>query len=186
MAKGPLNRRSFLKTAAGRSGSRNPSKCVDDQSGEGSHGTREPCGSTRFGSGGSEYPRRFRGRQLSDDLVSAGRSGGRESWPWRARATAQLGDLQPPEQGLIDRPMHFLAIWAQAGDRQAGGACAGSHAFCLPMRDRMVSAQTTCPGCRGLNRAIFTGEYPLAHIEFRRLHFAGQGRAGGILAVHSA
>src|ERR1035438_955276 len=115
MAKGPLNRRSFLKTAAGAVGAATQAGAWTTGSAEESP-KQESSGDRRTAAvEAGEYPRRFRGRQLS--MIS---------FPLGGVAAGSLGlggrgqlcnweIFNRPNKGY--RPTYaFPSIWAQAGD----------------------------------------------------------------------
>ena len=116
MAKGPLNRRSFLKTAAGAVGAATQASAWTTGSVKESPEQESPASPTNGGVEAGEYPRRFRGRQLA--MIS---------FPLGGVAAGSLGlggrgqlcnweIFNRPNKGY--RPAYaFPSIWAQAGDR---------------------------------------------------------------------
>jgi non-lysosomal glucosylceramidase len=163
MAKGPLNRRSFLKTAAGAVGAATQAGAWTTGSAEESQGSPgdPPTAAVEAG----EYPRRFRGRQLS--MIS---------FPLGGVAAGSLGlggrgqlcnweIFNRPNKGY--RPAYaFPSIWAQVGDARPVARVLESRIL-PPYEGQDGLGSNNVPGLSRLESAIFTGEYPLAHIEFQ-------------------
>lgn len=165
MAKGPLNRRSFLKTAAGAVGAATQAGAWTTGSAEESP-KQESSGDRRTAAvEAGEYPRRFRGRQLS--MIS---------FPLGGVAAGSLGlggrgqlcnweIFNRPNKGY--RPTYaFPSIWAQAGDGRPVARVLESRIL-PPYEGQDGLGSNNVPGLSRLESAIFTGEYPLAHIEFQ-------------------
>ncbi len=165
MAKGPLNRRSFLKTAAGavgaatQTGAWTPSSAEEGL--EHQSATRQRTTTVVEG----EYPRRFHGRQLA--MIS---------FPLGGVAAGSLGlggrgqlcnweIFNRPNKGY--RPAYaFPAIWAQAGDRPPVARVLESRIL-PPYEGQDGLGSNNVPGLSRLESATFIGEYPLARIEFQ-------------------
>ena len=112
-----------------------------------------------------EYPRRFRGRQLA--MIS---------FPLGGVAAGSLGlggrgqlcnweIFNRPNKGY--RPTYaFPSIWAQAGQGRAVARVLESRIL-PPYEGQDGLGSNNVPGLSRLESAMFTGEYPLAHIEFQ-------------------
>jgi uncharacterized protein (DUF608 family) len=111
-----------------------------------------------------EYPRRFRGRQLR--MIS---------FPLGGVAAGSIGlggrgqllnweIFNKPNKGF--RPSYaFPAIWAQAGNGEPVARVLESRIL-PPYEGWEGLGASNAPGLSRLEAAAFTGEYPLAHIDF--------------------
>jgi non-lysosomal glucosylceramidase len=164
MAKRSFDRRSFLKTAAGavgaaaQAGAWRASVAEDTPQSD----SQTVPGEALQDSG--EYPRQFRGRELA--MIS---------FPLGGVAAGSLGlggrgqlcnweIFNRPNKGY--RPNYaFPSIWAKAGQ---GGAVARvlESRILPPYEGQDGLGSNNVPGLSRLESAVFTGEYPLAHIEF--------------------
>jgi non-lysosomal glucosylceramidase len=165
MAKGPLNRRSFLKTAAGAMGAATRAGAWTTSSVEEGSEQESPGAPSTVAVEAGEYPRRFRGRQLS--MIS---------FPLGGVAAGSLGlggrgqlcnweIFNRPNKGY--RPAYaFPSIWAQVGDGRPVARVLESRIL-PPYEGQDGLGSNNVPGLSRLESAIFTGEYPLAHIEFQ-------------------
>ena len=159
-----LDRRNFLKQAAGAVGvAAQATHWSGPAEGQApaprAHAGEEPTPTHEK----LAYPRQFRERQLRMISFPLGE--------WRAGSIGlggrgQLGNWEifnRPNQGF--RPSYaFPAIWAQAGTASLWPTCL-KRAFSRPMRVDGLGSNNA-PGLSRLESAIFTGEYPLAHIDF--------------------
>jgi uncharacterized protein (DUF608 family) len=158
-----LDRRNFLKQAAGAVGAvaqatRLTAQAHESRSGEESGNPRENPNSPY------EYPRQFRGRQLrmisfplggvASGSIGLGGRGQLDNWEIFNR----------PNKGF--RPSYaFPAIWAQAG-RGKPVAHVLEARIQPPYEGQNGLGANNAPGLSRLESATFTGEYPLAHIDF--------------------
>lgn len=165
MAKGSLNRRKFLKTAASVVGVATQAAAWTlgsaEESAELESSVRHRTAAVRA----SEYPRRFRGRQLA--MIS---------FPLGGVAAGSLGlggrgqlcnweIFNRPNKGY--RPAYaFPSIWVQVGDRPPVTRVLESRIL-PPYEGQDGLGSNNVPGLSRLESATFTGEYPLAHIEFQ-------------------
>jgi uncharacterized protein (DUF608 family) len=156
-----LDRRNFLKQAAGAVGAatlaeHGPALAPGQQP----HiGKDKPHGGEDL-----NYPRRFRGRQLK--MIS---------FPLGGVAAGSLGlggrgqlvnweMFNRPNKGF--RPLYaFPAIWAQAGNGKPVARVLESRIL-PPYEGQDGLGSSNVPGLGRLESATFTGEYPLAHIDF--------------------
>ena len=110
------------------------------------------------------YPRQFRGRQLR--MIS---------FPLGGVAAGSLGlggrgqlvnweIFNRPNKGYRP-PYAFAAIWAQAGSGKAVARVLESRIL-PPYEGQDGLGSNNVPGLSRLESATFTGEYPLAHIDF--------------------
>jgi non-lysosomal glucosylceramidase len=165
MAKKPLNRRNFLKTAAGAVGAATQAGTWTTGSAEESpkqvSSPNQQTATTEKG----EYPRRFHGPQLS--MISFP-LGGVAAGSLGLGGRAQLINWEffnRPNKGY--RPTYaFPSIWAQVGDRSPVTRVLESRIL-PPYEGQDGLGSNNVPGLSRLESAIFTGEYPLAHIEFQ-------------------
>lgn len=158
-----FNRRKFLKSAAGVAGvatQLGPWPAAAIESAEGAE-VQQKLHAAESG----EYPRRFHGRQLqmiSFPLggVAAGSIGlgGRgQLWNWEI--------FNRPNKGY--RPTYaFPSIWAQAGNATPVARVLESRIL-PPYEGQDGLGSNNVPGLSRLESAVFTGEYPLAHIDFQ-------------------
>src|ERR1700733_3322218 len=164
MAKKPLNRRNFLKTAAGAVGAATQAGAWTTGSAQES-AEQESSRNRRTATGEKdEYPRSFHGRQLS--MIS---------FPLGGVAAGSLGlggrgqllnweIFNRPNKGY--RPTYaFPSIWAQVGDLPPVARVLESRIL-PPYEGQDGLGSKNDPGISRLESAIFTGEYPLAHIDF--------------------
>ena len=165
MAKGPLNRRSFLKTAAGAVGAATQANAWTTNPAGESTKPESPADQPTLTAEAPEYPRRFRGRQLT--MIS---------FPLGGVAAGSLGlggrgqlcnweIFNRPNKGY--RPTYaFPSIWVQTSDRPPVARVLESRIL-PPYEGQDGLGSNNVPGLSRLESAIFTGEYPLAHIEFQ-------------------
>jgi len=159
-----INRRNFLKTAAGALGA---AAQTHEWSARAERASEEREGHREHRSAGEagEYPRRFRGRQLA--MIS---------FPLGGVAAGSLGlggrgqlcnweIFNRPNKGY--RPSYsFPSIWAQAGEGPPVAHVLESRIL-PPYEGQDGLGSNNVPGLSRLESAVFTGEYPLAHIEFQ-------------------
>lgn len=158
-----LNRRSFLKTAASAVGAAaQPAAwtgAAKDSAAQESL-TNEQLTPARL-----EYPRKFSGRQLA--MISFP-LGGVGAGSLGLGGRGQLIDWEifnRPNKGY--RPSYaFPSIWAQAGDGKPVARVLESHIL-PPYEGSSGLGSNNVPGLSRLESAVFTGEYPLAHIDFQ-------------------
>ena len=156
-----LDRRNFLKQAAGAVGAVTQAEnwAVLAQAQEPHDGQQKD---ETFAD--SNYPRRFRGRQLR--MIS---------FPLGGVAAGSLGlggrgqlvnweIFNKPNKGFRP-PYAFPAIWAQAGDGKPVARVLESRIL-PPFEGQDGLGASNVPGLSRLELATFTGEYPLAHIDF--------------------
>lgn len=159
--KGSLNRRGFLKTAAGAIG-------LASQSGPlaaFAQQTTEPQQTHDQPSASVDYPRRFRGRQLN--MISYP-LGGVAAGSIGLGGRGQLHNWEifnRPNKGY--RPAYaFPSVWVQSGDSKPVARVLESRIL-PPYEGQDGLGSNNVPGLSRLESAVFTGEYPLAHIEFQ-------------------
>jgi uncharacterized protein (DUF608 family) len=156
-----LDRRNFLKQAAGAVGAATLAE----------HGPALAPGQQSHSDNGQPhagedrgYPRRFRGRQLK--MIS---------FPLGGVAAGSLGlggrgqlmnweMFNRPNKGFRP-PYAFPAIWAQAGSGKPVARVLESRLL-PPYEGWEGLGPGNVPGLSRLESATFTGEYPLAHIDF--------------------
>ena len=160
--KGSLNRRNFLRAAAGAVG-------MATQAGAWGAGAVEEARQERAPNEGAdiadrEYPRTFRGRQLA--MIS---------FPLGGVAAGSLGlggrgqlinweMFNRPNKGY--RPAYaFPSIWAQVSGSTPVARVLESRIL-PPYEGQDGLGSNNVPGLSRLESAVFTGEYPLAHIQF--------------------
>jgi uncharacterized protein (DUF608 family) len=159
-----LDRRNFLKQAAGAVGAVGAVTQAEHwtalAAAQESHGRKEP------GRTGEDlnYPRQFRGRQLQ--MIS---------FPLGGVAAGSIGlggrgqlinweIFNRPNKGY--RPSYaFPSIWAQAGSGKPVARVLESRIL-PPYEGQDGLGSNNSPGLSRLESATFTGEYPLAHIDF--------------------
>jgi uncharacterized protein (DUF608 family) len=157
-----LDRRNFLKQAAGAMGAvAQAEHWTALAAAEESHETGERSGATED----LDYPRTFRGRQLK--MIS---------FPLGGVAAGSIGlggrgqlinweMFNRPNKGY--RPSYaFPSIWAQAGTGKPVTRVLESGIL-PPYEGQDGLGSTNAPGLSRLESATFTGEYPLAHIDFQ-------------------
>ena len=166
-----LDRRNFLKQAAGAVGAvtqvgnlhalaqeQGQSQAAHD--GQPAHGVRQDSPEHTA----VEYPRRFRGRQLR--MISFP-LGGVAAGSIGLGGRGQLVNWEifnKPNKGF--RPSYaFPAIWAQAGSGEPVARVLESRIL-PPYEGWEGLGASNAPGLSRLEAAAFTGEYPLAHIDF--------------------
>ena len=160
-----LDRRSFLKQAAGAMGAAVQAKHLAAQSPaqqpQASEARDQPHEAL---ASKIQYPRRFSGRQLrmisfplggvAAGSIGLGGRGQLDNWEIFNR----------PNKGFRP-PYAFPAIWAQAG-----GSKPVAHVLEAriqpPYEGQDGLGSDNAPGLSRLESATFTGEYPLAHIDF--------------------
>jgi non-lysosomal glucosylceramidase len=156
-----LNRRNFLRQAAGAVGAATQ---VDNWTtlahGQASHEGQEKSQAHADPS----YPRKFRGRQLR--MIS---------FPLGGVAAGSLGlggrgqlvnweMFNRPNKGFRP-PYAFPAIWAQSGSAKPAARVLESRIL-PPYEGQDGLGSSNVPGLSRLESATFTGDYPLAHIDF--------------------
>ena len=154
-----LDRRNFLKQAAGAVGAATQAgslRAAQEQAARPHERSQEHADVS--------YPRRFRGRQLR--MIS---------FPLGGVAAGSLGlggrgqlvnweIFNRPNKGF--RPAYaFPAIWAQAGNGKPVARVLESRIL-PPYEGQDGLGSGNVPGLSRLESATFTGEYPLAHIDF--------------------
>jgi uncharacterized protein (DUF608 family) len=154
-----LNRRHFLKTAAGAVGAATQAANLSALGGATGDAENQIKPKADV-----DYPRRFQGRQLqmiSFPLggVAAGSIGlgGRgQLYNWEI--------FNRPNKGY--RPTYaFLSIWAQAGNGKPVARVLESRIL-PPYEGQDGLGSNNVPGLSRIEAATFVGEYPLAHIDF--------------------
>jgi non-lysosomal glucosylceramidase len=156
-----LDRRNFLRQAAGAVGAATQAENWTALAhGQGSHEGREE----NQAHADLSYPRKFSGRQLR--MIS---------FPLGGVAAGSLGlggrgqlvnweIFNRPNKGF--RPQYaFPAIWAQAGSGKPVARVLESRIL-PPYEGQDGLGSSNVPGLSRLESATFTGEYPLAHIDF--------------------
>ncbi len=156
-----LDRRNFLKQAAGAMGAATFSEHVSSQE----HGQDPESPKQRTASGGGQnYPRRFQGRQLR--MISFP-LGGVAAGSIGLGGRGQLVDWEifnRPNKGF--RPAYaFGSIWAQSGGGKPVARVLESRIL-APFEGQDGLGSNNVPGLSRLESATFTGEYPLARIDF--------------------
>ena len=156
-----LDRRDFLKQAAGAVGAAVEARRMSAQAHPPEpHAVAEPAESPR----NPGYPRRFSGRQLrmisfplggvAAGSIGLGGRGQLDHWEIFNR----------PNKGY--RPAYaFPAIWAQAGSGKPVAHILEAR-IQPPYEGPSGLGSDNAPGLSRLESATFTGEYPLAHIDF--------------------
>ena len=157
-----LDRRNFLKQAAGAMGAATLSEHVSARGpGEDSEAPKEQIkrGDERG------YPRRFHGRQLR--MISFP-LGGVAAGSIGLGGRGQLVDWEifnRPNKGF--RPAYaFPSIWAQSGGGKPVARVLESR-IVAPFEGQDGLGSNNVPGLSRLESATFIGEYPLAHIDFQ-------------------
>jgi len=156
-----LDRRDFLKQAAGAVGAATQAEHWPAlAAGQESHGGEE-----RSQAGEDlSYPRRFRGRQLR--MISFP-LGGVAAGSIGLGGRGQLVNWEifnRPNMGFRP-PYAFPSIWAQAGSGKPVARVLESGIL-PPYEGQDGLGSSNVPGLSRLESATFTGEYPLAHIDF--------------------
>jgi uncharacterized protein (DUF608 family) len=157
-----VDRRDFLKQAAGAVGAATlpeprhaPASAQASQSEKGQSG----------GETAVSYPRRFRGRQLQ--MISFP-LGGVAAGSIGLGGRGQLVNWEifnRPNKGY--RPAYaFPSIWAQRGTEKPVARVLESRIL-PPYAGQDGLGSSNAPGLSRLESATFTGEYPLAHIDFQ-------------------
>jgi uncharacterized protein (DUF608 family) len=155
------DRRRFLKQAAGALGAATQSENLSAlaQAQTPHEGQERSHGNAEVG-----YPRRFSGRQLR--MISFP-LGGVTAGSLGLGGRGQLANWEifnRPNKGY--RPQYaFPAIWAQAGDGKPVARVLESRIL-PPYEGQDGLGSNNVPGLSRLESATFTGEYPLAHIDF--------------------
>src|SRR5579863_2331097 len=156
-----LNRRDFLKQAAGAVSAVSQAETLSAlTSGPGS-GSREQSRAVKD----PDYPRQFRGRQLQ--MISFP-LGGVAAGSIGLGGRGQLCNWEifnRPNKGY--RPAYaFPSIWAQSGNAPPVARVLESRIL-PPYEGQDGLGSNNAPGLSRLESAVFTGEYPLAHITFQ-------------------
>ncbi len=156
-----LDRRNFLKQAAGAVGAATQAGNLHTLAeGQAAHDGQE----RKEAHADQNYPRRFRGRQLR--MISFP-LGGVAAGSIGLGGRGQLVDWEifnRPNKGF--RPLYaFPAIWAQAGGQKPVARVLESRIL-PPYEGQDGLGSGNVAGLSRLEAATFTGEYPLAHIEF--------------------
>jgi hypothetical protein len=156
-----LDRRVFLKQAAGALGATTLSeRAARAGLGREPHSRQNPDASTAD----PGYPRQFRGRQLR--MISFP-LGGVAVGSVGLGGRGQLTDWEifnRPNKGY--RPSYaFPSIWAQAAGGKPVTRVLESR-IQPPYEGQDGLGSSNAPGLSRLDSAVFTGAYPLAHIDF--------------------
>jgi len=160
-----LDRRNFLKQAAGAVGAatlaeHGPALASGQESHTGPH-----LGDVQADAAEDlNFPRRFRGRQLK--MISFP-LGGVAAGSIGLSGRGQLVNWEifnRPNKGYRP-PYAFPSIWAQAGTGKPVARVLESRVL-PPYEGQDGLGSNNVPGLSRLESAIFTGEYPLAHIDF--------------------
>src|ERR1035437_100532 len=159
-----LDRRNFLKQAAGAVGAVAQATHLASQ---GQAQVQQQHGIEEHGQPHEDlaYPRRFSGRQLkmisfplggvAAGSIGLGGRGQLDNWEIFNR----------PNKGF--RPNYaFPAIWAQSGSGKPVARVLESRIL-PPYEGQAGLGSNNTPGLSRLESATFTGEYPLAHIDFQ-------------------
>ena len=166
-----VDRRGFLKGAAGIAGLADPKGWGGTAVGESadapaSHGDAQASekAEAHSAAGEFEYPRKFRGEQLQ---LIAFPLGGVAAGSIGLGGRGQLCDWEMrnhPQKGF--RPAQaFASIWVQQGSKAPIARVL--EARIQPSYEGPSGLDSmNVPGLSRLEGAVFTGEYPLAHIEF--------------------
>jgi len=112
-----------------------------------------------------DWPRRFTGQQLS---MIAFPLGGIAAGSIALGGRGQLRDWEifnRPEKGNAP-PYAYASIWAQLPGRKPVAKVAESRIL-APYEGASGLGSNNSPGLQRLDSAVFTGEYPMAHIDFR-------------------
>ncbi|WP_321475451.1 GH116 family glycosyl-hydrolase [uncultured Paludibaculum sp.] len=116
-------------------------------------------------SGGVAWPRKFAGLQLQQIAFPLG---GIAAGSISLGGRGQLRDWEifnRPDKG--NAPSYALpAIWAQVGDRQPVAKIAEAR-YLPPYEGSSGLGSNNMPGMPRMDTAVFTGSYPIAHIDFR-------------------
>jgi uncharacterized protein (DUF608 family) len=157
-----LDRRNFLKQAAGAMGAATLSEHMSAQV----PGQDPELPKQRIPSSGDRnYPRQFQGRQLR--MISFP-LGGVGAGSIGLGGRGQLIDWEifnRPNKGF--RPSYaFPSIWAQSGSGKPVARVLESR-IVSPFEGQDGLGSNNVPGLSRLESATFTGEYPLAHIDFQ-------------------
>ncbi len=154
-----LNRRDFLKTAAGAVGAASQVT--------GWHATGQESGAAADPISGSHapgFPRHFTGRQLQMISFPLGGVGAGSVGLGGRGQLINWEMFNRPNKGFRP-PYVFPSIWAQAG-KQAAVARVLESRILPPYEGQEGLGSNNVPGLSRLESATFSGEYPLAHIDF--------------------
>ena len=159
-----LDRRDFLKGAAGTLGASTHAACLPALA-----MAEEPRSSEKSVAGDApeetrDYPRRFRGPQLK--MISFP-LGGVAAGSIGLGGRGQLCDWEirnHPHSGYRP-PYAFPSIWVQSGNAKPVARVLEAR-LQAPYEGPSGLDSQNVPGLSRLETAVFTGEYPLAHIEF--------------------
>lgn len=164
MAKRALNRRNFLKSATGIVGT--AARAGVWANGLAEKGLEQESGDkARTASEEREYPRRFRGRQLAMISFPLGGVGAGSLGLGGRGQLCNWEIFNRPNKGY--RPAYaFPSIWARLGDRPSVARVLESRIL-PPYEGQDGLGSNNVPGLSRLESAVFTGEYPLAHIGFQ-------------------
>jgi uncharacterized protein (DUF608 family) len=156
-----LDRRDFLKQATAAVGvATQPANWAEPGAATDSHGGEE----AKRKAAELDYPRRFRGAQLR--MISFP-LGGVAAGSIGLGGRGQLIDWEifnRPNKGFRP-PYAFPAIWAQAEGGKPVAHVLESRIL-APYEGQDGLGSNNVPGLSRLESATFTGEYPLAHIDF--------------------
>lgn len=112
-------------------------------------------------------PAQFSRAAVADDFISAGWSGSRESGAGRR---GQLRDCATGRYSIV-QPGFLARICVSCDLGQSGNAKAIARVLeariLPPYRGQDGLGSNNAPGLSRLESAVFTGEYPLAHIDFQ-------------------
>ena len=170
--KGKLPRRDFIKQAAGVIGAASQAGSFNSAAhGQTTHAARtshphEPAAAA------ISYPRVFEGRQLK--MISFP-LGGVAAGSLGLGGRGQLRDWEifnRPNQGFSP-PYAFPAIWMQSGASKPIAHVLEASVL-PPYQGQDGLGANNAPGLSRLQTAKFTGEYPLAHIEFEDNRLPGK------------
>lgn len=162
-----VDRRAFLKGAAGVAGLADPKAWGEARAGEVTDSPAQQQNAesaAREASPGFEYPRNFRGEQLQ---LIAFPLGGVAAGSIGLGGRGQLCDWEMrnhPQKGF--RPAQaFASIWMQQGTNAPMARVLEARIQPSYEGPSGLDSQNV-PGLSRLEGAVFTGEYPLAHIAF--------------------
>jgi len=156
-----LDRRNFLKQAAGAVGAVTQ---ADHWPSLAAAETPAPAAGPNPARADVNYPRRFKGRQLQMISFPLGGVGAGSLGLGGRGQLVNWEIFNRPNKGF--RPSYaFPSIWAQAGDGKPVARVLESRLL-APFEGPEGLGSGNAPGLSRLEGATFTGEYPLAHIDF--------------------